>query len=166
MGRRCRVLGAALLLWCLRPDAASAQWRPREQGIEWSASGAVPSPISAPQTAPAASESTANAVFIAAIGSATGIFVGGLVGSSIDRARNVPSEDPGLDGWIYGALAGSALLSPGLLCLAQDRRGPCGRAVLLSVAGTALAAAAFWSLERGLLVVPVVQIGVSVAVLR
>jgi len=107
-----------------------------------------------------------NSVIIAAIGSAAGILVGGLLGASIDAARDVPSEDPGLSGLIYGALAGSALLSPTLLYLAHDRQGPFGRAVLLSVAGTSLVALALWPHDAVLLAVPALQIAVSVALLR
>jgi len=107
-----------------------------------------------------------NSVIIAAIGSAAGILVGGLLGASIDTARNVPSEDPGLSGFIYGAAAGSALLAPTLLFLANDRQGPFGRALLLSVTATALGTLALWSHDAALLVVPVIQIGVSVALLR
>jgi hypothetical protein len=107
-----------------------------------------------------------NSVIIAAIGSAAGILLGGLLGASIDAARDVPSEDPGLSGFIYGAAAGSALLTPTLLSVAIDRRGPFGRALLLSVAGTALGVLALSPHGAVLFAVPVIQIGVSVALLH
>jgi hypothetical protein len=122
---------------------------------------AVPAPyqVAVPQ------RDAANSIVIAALGSAAGILAGGLLGASIDAARDVPSEDPGLAGLIYGAAVGSALLSPTLLYLANDRQGPFGRALLLSVVGTAVGTLALWPHDAVLLVVPVIQIAVAVAVL-
>jgi hypothetical protein len=110
-----------------------------------------------------AQDDVANSVIIAALGSATGLFVGGLLGASIDSARDVPSEDPGLSGLIYGAAAGSALLSPTLLYLAHDRQGPIGRALLFSVGATSLGTLALG--PYGAVLVLPVQVGISVSLL-
>lgn len=134
----------ALAVACLCPRPASSQDQP---------------------AAPSAPPDLTNSVIIAAIGSTVGFFGGGFLGYSIDRARGVPSEDPGLNGFIYGALATSALLTPSLLYL-SNRRGPWPGALLLSATGTALAALAFRDLDRGLLVGPIFQVGISVALLH
>jgi len=161
-----RAVLAVSLLWCVHPEMASSQGRRPPQGIEWPRSDEIRLLTSLQQTVPEASSDLTNSVLIAAIGSATGLLVGGFLGYSIDRARDVPSDVPGLGGLIYGALAASALLSPSLLYVANDRQGPWGRAVLLSVAGTAFAALAFRDLDQGLIVGPAIQIGVSVALLH
>jgi hypothetical protein len=161
-----RLILMALLLGCARPDTAAAQWQKPAPTPGWThgtLSRALPQ-----QGIPAAPSDVTNSVLIAAVGSALGILVGGFTGYSIDRARDVPSEDPGLAGFIYGAGIGSALLSPTLLYLSNDRRGPFSRAVLLSVAGTALGTWALWLWphEAVVIAIPVIQIGVSVALLR
>ena len=154
---------AAIFLACMEPELASAQWRvPRgSAAVRSEAPG-----VTFAQEAIPASGDLANSIIIAALGSAAGILVGGLTGASIDAARDVPSEDAGLSGFIYGGLAGSALFSPSLLYLANDRRGPLGRALLLSIAGTSLVTLLLWPHDAVLVAVPVVQIGVAVALLQ
>ena len=158
-----RAFLGALLLACICARAASSQRSESSPGGGWRADDEAHPTLQA--TAPSSSSDLANSVIIATIGSALGVFGGGLLGYSIDRARGVPSEDPGLSGFIYGALATSALLTPSFLYLA-NRQGSWPKAVLLSAAGTAFAALAFRDLDRGLLVGPVIQVGISVALLH
>ena len=161
-----RAVLAVSLLCLVDPHPASSQGLGPTPGFEWPASDEIRGHTSLQQAAPEASTDLANSVLIAAVGSATGFLVGGLIGYSVDNARGVPSEDPGLSGLVYGALAASALFAPSLLHVANNRRGAWGRAVVLSVAGTAFAAFAFRDLDGGLIVGPAIQIGVSVAVLH
>ena len=158
-----RVFLGALLLACICARAAAAQVSDSSLRGGWRVDDAVLHTLQA--TAPRSSSDLANSVIIATIGSAVGVFGGGFLGYSIDRARGVPSEDPGLNGFIYGALVTSALLTPSLLYVA-NRQGSWPRAVLLSAAGTAFAALAFRDLDRGLLIGPVIQVGISVALLH
>ena len=161
-----RLILVAFLFGCARPDTATAQWQKPARTSGWT--HGTPRRELLQQGVPAAPNDVTNSVLIAAVGSALGILVGGFTGYSIDRARDVPSEDPGLAGFIYGAGIGSALLAPTLLYLANDRRGPLGRAVLLSAAGTALGTWALWLWphEAVVVAIPAIQIGVSVALLR
>jgi hypothetical protein len=153
------VLGLAILAF-ISPVTATAQWRPMPRATTFERTAALPSLRA--QVAP--QRDIANSIIIATLGSATGILVGGLLGVAIDRARDVPSEDPGLSGLIYGAAAGSALLSPALLYVAHDRQGPVARALLFSVAATSLATVAFG--PGGVVLVPPLQVGISVALLH
>jgi hypothetical protein len=154
----------ALLLGGVWPQPVSPQWEASAYVQARVQTARVV--VLSQQVIPPATMGTTNSVLIAAVGSALGIFAGGFLGYTVDRARDVPSEDPGLGGLIFGSLAGSALLSPTLLYVANGHRGPFGRALMLSIAGTTVAAAAFWNAEPFLIVVPAVQIGISVALLR
>ena len=159
-----RTFGVCALLLALgRLDAASAQQlRVSSSFVDLQAVSVQLSP----QVVVVPERSITNSFFIAAAGSVFGAMAGGFLGYSIDRARDVPSEDPGLAGLIIGGLAGSAIGSPALLHVANDGRGSLGWATLLSVAGTTFAAAALWDDGQFLIVVPAVQVGISVAFLH
>lgn len=96
-------------------------------------------------------------------GSLAGGFLGGVAGYKLDRARNVPSEDPGLAGMIYGTLLGSALAAPLLAARAEGSCASTGPAVLLSLGATALAGAVILGSNDGftLPLLPLAQLAAS-----
>lgn len=99
------------------------------------------------------------------LGGAAGLFGGAVIGS---KFHETPCEDCGLEGAVYGAVAGESALLPLAIHVANGRRGSYAKSALVSLgigaAGLGLALAA----DRGELIlgVPVLQLISSIAIER
>lgn len=94
--------------------------------------------------------------------------MGGFIGYELDRTHGVPSDDPGLEGLIWGALATSAILSPTFVYLENGSQGHLVRALAATAAVTALFVGAFSDSESGsvLVLLPAAQAFAAVASIR
>jgi hypothetical protein len=93
------------------------------------------------------------------IGSVAGGYGGGWMGYRLDRARDVPSEDPGLMGAILGALTGSIAGTTIAVHLADRRRGPAGQKLLGALVGTAAGLAFAAAADNGNFALPAIAVG-------
>lgn len=97
-------------------------------------------------------------------GNALGLVVGGFIGARVELAGGTTSEDPGLDGFVFGALVGTALLTPLLTHAFAGRRGNLMLDVLAVAAATGGLTALAARSDRGLVVltIPLGQIVAAV----
>lgn len=96
-------------------------------------------------------------------GAAAGTVVGGFLGYRIDRARGVPSENPGLFGMLGGALLGSTVGSALGAHAGADGEGSLGRRLLvttgIAVMGSGLVAASEGEFQLAFVIsIPLAQV--------
>jgi hypothetical protein len=100
------------------------------------------------------------------VGGVAGLFAGAVVGAKLSEQNNC--EDCGLEGAVYGAIAGWSVGIPMGVHMVNGGRGSYGRSLLASLGiGTVGLAAAFATNSGAvLLLVPVAQIVTSVQIER
>jgi hypothetical protein len=156
---------AGLILVMGGPAAARAQ---RLAPPYWSRASHTPSLEYGPRPAPPPARSRVGALIVGGlIGGAAGFFTGAYTGGTLGGGNRVCGDDPcGLEGALWGAAAGVTVGLPLGVHVANHRRGSLGEELIASMAaaGVGLAAASATNSGVPLLVVPVAQLSLSIAI--